>query len=81
MKFFFIKNKYLLTHATCVESLSLSLSLSCARARACTRAHTHTHKATIWLRSPRTHPLPILMIEHIRVNYIFGPYLLNHISI
>ena len=79
MKFFFIKNKYLLTHATCVESLSLSLSLSLARVRA--HVHAHTHKATIWLRSPRTHPLPILMIEHIRVNYIFGPYLLNHISI
>lgn len=75
MKFFFIKNKYLLTHATCVESLSLSLA--CVRAH----VHAHTHKATIWLRSPRTHPLPILVIEHIRVNYIFGPYLLNHISI
>ena len=75
MKLFFIKNKYLLTHATCVEFLSLCLS----RMRA--RTHTHTHKATIWLRSPRTHPPTILMVEHIRVNYIFGHYLLNHISI
>ena len=32
MKLFFIKNKYLLTHATCVEFLSLSH----------VRAHTHT---------------------------------------
>ena len=71
MKLFFIKNKYLLTHATCVEFLSLSNA----------RAHTHTHKATIWLRSPWTHPPTILMVEHIRVNYIFGHYLLNHISI
>ena len=55
MKIFFIKNKYLLTHATCVESLSLSLSLS--HARACTRTHTQGYNlAKITKDSPSTNP-------------------------